>query len=1259
MPASKVEQYSTVRPLLSEDVRLLNDQFKPIQGKSRFVSEAVAVGQDFIRELNAALKSAGFKSAERLEILKDLKRELGRTENGKFSGAVFSLNLLDATPDQLSNTLNAVIPLTATGRGSALQTAFFKLVDRYGKRLRALEERMLDSGILTQRLADRILDQDADAIRRLAEKVGNRFLVVIDRSTGRLHIISGSRTVDELTRQLEILARRANPVKGGYVFLHGTDGSVARRATEIFGKAQLIPGAPKKAPRLFATKRMKRKLAEANIFVNPEVPKEKISKAELTVRRATGRPFIWSSIGSSFVVTPSGELIVSAVHPSPSQLAKRLWGQGPWYVHEMGTVTKEGIVLSNVLGFPGFDRLDKTALQFLKKRLQKIAQRLDKAGFRRDTPMHIVLAGVPPEVRKELFGSHLTLGEMLSKEFDLRLPEEHLGIDLSGAVPVGVDALKDVPSRGTLSGAAQRVLKQIAASFDKNIFEEVRAGIPVQYRDGYYARILNPAIREDAKDLLDDMWMKFLKSDKAPKQLKQTWQRFGFTKRRYSDLTFEEINKLWQEAQADPLSFHKFGKAEKHPFIAALADYGLNIQEFFVADPRVAMLLRDIASAKALHSVKVMDELLNKVALVSGTVEEINQVSGLNKELRALSEQHEAISKEIEQLLNDMHGHPPDVQEVFQKRLEKLKTDRQRIAFKMAELSEKKAAVHPLAAVDADVAGQVVFSKKDARLLIDKNPTLADIIELDPDKPFAKLDTGKLSVLEGTGVRVGIFDKEVLQYLDGYFSKLSHSGPLEQFFRTFFDPLQRLWATAALFTMPKALRFVTRNVFSDVTRLWLAGVKADSMLEAWRLLGDEATKFLQLRDPFLLKKIREHVFVGNFGQSATFEELWGEFVNRGGISGGLFINEFAKGIPDDVWEKLIDNGVHPSMMALAPLAAQRGVRGSLAKVGKSILYKGGVRLTTATETINRFAAFLHYWKETGDIEKAMLGMKAVMYDYHNLTAFERQVVKRLIPFWAWMRNNIPFMAKMYVLEPVKLVQYRRAWEAIQKGAGGALTPEEIPPYLKNVWGVTVLRRYGKVYWMIQDNLLPQSDIVQLFNPGGWSDYLFQSLSPFAKIAYEVATGRSSLTGRELFLFASQPARSGTLSTLGATAGPTVHGPLGPFNLVWNELLSRHVPSFSALVRAVDSLTGKVTSRGDKLPPELLLLDLMLASVLVLQPGKLQALFEYRKRELTSKARQVLKQGIRHNNSLMQQWAREKLRQIYFTTDLYSLEGLPK
>jgi len=141
-----------------------------------------------------------------------------------------------------------------------------------------------------------------------------------------------------------------------------------------------------------------------------------------------------------------------------------------------------------------------------------------------------------------------------------------------------------------------------------------------------------------------------------------------------------------------------------------------------------------------------------------------------------------------------------------------------------------------------------------------------------------------------------------------------------------------------------------------------------------------------------------------------------------------------------------------------------------------------------------------------------------LFDYTNLTSFEKNVMKRFFPFYTFMKNNFIFQAKSILDNPKKYARLGRAYDYWNENIGGIST-EDLPDYAQdNLWlplPFTVTEDDEDAIAFLKLNL-PPSDFGELvsepFKRG------VSSLAAPIKLPIEFAYGRDSFTGQEFQSF---------------------------------------------------------------------------------------------------------------------------------------------
>jgi hypothetical protein len=172
---------------------------------------------------------------------------------------------------------------------------------------------------------------------------------------------------------------------------------------------------------------------------------------------------------------------------------------------------------------------------------------------------------------------------------------------------------------------------------------------------------------------------------------------------------------------------------------------------------------------------------------------------------------------------------------------------------------------------------------------------------------------------------------------------------------------------------------------------------------------------------------------------------------------------------------------------------------------------------SAIENTDRLALYLDQIKHGVDPVSAAGRAQEFMFDYDDLSLFEKRVMKRLVPFYAWGRKNIPLQMKMLVQEPQKYAHAIRAGRALENMGAEKWGKEKIeqmegflPDYMKKMLAVrTPLESAGLPVYLNPN--LPFQDLtkiidpLQALDPEKSQDFLF-NFNPVLKVPIGITMG---------------------------------------------------------------------------------------------------------------------------------------------------------
>lgn len=160
------------------------------------------------------------------------------------------------------------------------------------------------------------------------------------------------------------------------------------------------------------------------------------------------------------------------------------------------------------------------------------------------------------------------------------------------------------------------------------------------------------------------------------------------------------------------------------------------------------------------------------------------------------------------------------------------------------------------------------------------------------------------------------------------------------------------------------------------------------------------------------------------------------------------------------------------------------------------------------------------WRAYDDVSK-------YMFDYGELTDFERNVMRRVIPFYSWLRKNTPVAAKGITDRPssyASLDKIINASEGLTEDLGIQEPPEYRPEWMQRnpVMQVpNLLPGAPEGSTQFLNLYLPLQDLNKIPMPGG-SDVLdvgkelLSGVHPALKLPYELLSGKSAFTGLPVY-----------------------------------------------------------------------------------------------------------------------------------------------
>jgi hypothetical protein len=330
--------------------------------------------------------------------------------------------------------------------------------------------------------------------------------------------------------------------------------------------------------------------------------------------------------------------------------------------------------------------------------------------------------------------------------------------------------------------------------------------------------------------------------------------------------------------------------------------------------------------------------------------------------------------------------------------------------------------------------------------------------------------------LEGVSQDIGgkyVVTKAAKEKLDRYKSIAADEN--SKAFLKAFDTAQSFWKRAALFSIPYHLRNDLGAKFNN----WIGGMS----------MGD-ITKYSAIADKDVYKAVIN-------GKEVP---LYREFRQQGLGSSSQSAVEFARRGED--FEKTIERSVKKQSKLDGTLKGR--AKAELSELKNPLnAFETSRDFGDFIDQTNRFAAYRWAREKKGmSANEAAKFVKETQFDYTNITNFERDFMTRAVPFYRWMRNNIPYQINQFIKDPRKYSYTNKLRLNAQENAG--IDEENVPDWMKESFALPVYSDGQGKGKMLGLNL-PLSDLTRLSQPGKTA---LDAVSPLIKSPAELALNRN-------------------------------------------------------------------------------------------------------------------------------------------------------
>jgi hypothetical protein len=153
---------------------------------------------------------------------------------------------------------------------------------------------------------------------------------------------------------------------------------------------------------------------------------------------------------------------------------------------------------------------------------------------------------------------------------------------------------------------------------------------------------------------------------------------------------------------------------------------------------------------------------------------------------------------------------------------------------------------------------------------------------------------------------------------------------------------------------------------------------------------------------------------------------------------------------DEAAKQLRDHGAFRSgyiARELPELAASGKASGKVLQFKTKRFPQSVKRAVLGREDLPRLVTAMQMLRDGASWEEAASRVADLHFDYQHLTDFERQVMRRAMPFYTWNARNIPLQARTLVGKPGKIANF----QTIREEAASASNPGQVDPQTRELY----------------------------------------------------------------------------------------------------------------------------------------------------------------------------------------------------------------
>lgn len=393
--------------------------------------------------------------------------------------------------------------------------------------------------------------------------------------------------------------------------------------------------------------------------------------------------------------------------------------------------------------------------------------------------------------------------------------------------------------------------------------------------------------------------------------------------------------------------------------------------------------------------------------------------------------------------------------------------------------------------------------------------------------------------------QIGLFPERIAEQIERMFEAFKSPNSLDEFLRAT-DKITGAWKGFTLFHPS----WTAGNIISSSLLSVLAGVTPPELVANFK----DAARIVFARGGVGLDRL---VDIGNGPQPVI--DIAREAFEHGVIGASSRTSEAVPRMVANDGIRLIDprafslSGIADRWRDAERIAAESNILSKLPAgkkfgtvpifiTGQSKAVMGAwVKANAQVEDTIRLATYIALRKKGLSGNDAARRVITNLFDYQDLTGFERNVAKRALPFYVWLKNSLVHQVGYALEHPWYAGLAPKVKEALEEATlGDAQVPDHHrPAWLREQLAIQIGANPDSRWAFTIGSLLPQEQLIRtlagFMGPEGAMDYanfFAASLNPQIRVPLELGFGREAFTDRKI----GPTAEQGDLSAIEYLAG---------------------------------------------------------------------------------------------------------------------------